>query len=221
MGIAREGWWYILPSIILALCVKILISPLWSIPFWLLTLILFYVFRETERIIPPSPLAIVSPVDGVVTKVEKGTDLYLQRNSVTVVVCVNALGEFGIRGPIEGKIQTQWLIQQGEKIPLDDTQRKQTYASEKPLDHSTYSLWIETDEQDDLVISMPLRRWPKPAWYAHVGERVGQGQRCGYITFGGTIELMLPENARLKVKEGDKVRSGSDILALFVHDKKT
>jgi phosphatidylserine decarboxylase len=49
------------------------------------------------------------------------------------------------------------------------------------------------------------------------GERVGQGQRCGYLHLGGLIELYLPHNARVLARINDRVRAGQDVVAQLVH----
>lgn len=81
-----------------------------------------------------------------------------------------------------------------------------------------FAQWIQSDEQDDIVMAVkPSAKWFRPLCYAHSGERVGQGQRCGIIPFGALVEISVPENSRLNVKVGDQVRAGSDTIATLVH----
>jgi len=39
----------------------------------------------------------------------------------------------------------------------------------------------------------------------------------GFVHLGGRVEIYLPENSRLLVKEGDVVQSGSDVIAKMIH----
>jgi phosphatidylserine decarboxylase len=77
---------------------------------------------------------------------------------------------------------------------------------------------LQTDEGDDLVMVMhrgALRNLPQ--CYVQVGERVGQGQRCGYVSMGGRVEVYLPCNSRPLAKPGSQVRAGADVIATLVH----
>ena len=49
--------------------------------------------------------------------------------------------------------------------------------------------------------------------YAHEGETVRAGEQCGIIKFGSRIDLFLPLDAEIKVKEGDIVRACETVLA--------
>jgi phosphatidylserine decarboxylase len=45
------------------------------------------------------------------------------------------------------------------------------------------------------------------------GETVGRGERVGLIKFGSRVDVIVPVEAELKVKIGDKVKGGSSVLA--------
>ena len=57
---------------------------------------------------------------------------------------------------------------------------------------------------------------PKPHCYAHSGERIGQGQRCGFFRFGTQVDVLVPESSRIDVKVADKVLAGTGIIATLV-----
>jgi phosphatidylserine decarboxylase len=46
-----------------------------------------------------------------------------------------------------------------------------------------------------------------------VGDRVERGERVGLIKFGSRVDILLPGNASLAVKRGDRVKGGSSVLA--------
>jgi phosphatidylserine decarboxylase len=80
-------------------------------------------------------------------------------------------------------------------------------------------LWIQTDEDDKVVFVLETPyHWQRPTYYVSVGERVGQGQRCGRTPFGGTVDLFIPASARPEVTHGDSVCAGVTVLATFNHD---
>jgi phosphatidylserine decarboxylase len=47
------------------------------------------------------------------------------------------------------------------------------------------------------------------------GDRVQRGQRMGLIKFGSRVDVLLPAEAELHVKVGDRVKGGSSILGVM------
>ena len=47
-----------------------------------------------------------------------------------------------------------------------------------------------------------------------VGDRVLRGQRMGMIKFGSRTDVLLPAEATLNVKVGQRVKGGSSILGM-------
>jgi hypothetical protein len=78
--------------------------------------------------------------------------------------------------------------------------------------------WIKTDEGDDAVLVIRTRMFrSRLRCRLRAGERIGHGQRCGFILFGAEVEVLVAENSRLQAKIGDKVIAGSSILGELVH----
>lgn len=196
--IAREGLVFVLASALAALAVLHFAGFYASLVLWAVCLLLVVVFRDPEREIPAVPLAVVSPADGKVTSISMEHDPYLARASIRIAIHMNPYGVYTTRSPIEGKV-------------LEPPNNPQTAGT-------PHGVWLQADELDDVVLVMnrgPLHNAPR--CYVRFGERVGQGQRCGFIHLGGQIDLYLPESARTLVAPGDLVRSGSDVIAKLVH----
>ena len=45
------------------------------------------------------------------------------------------------------------------------------------------------------------------------GDTVERGQRVGLIKFGSRVDVLLPAEAVLRVKKGQRVKGGSSVLA--------
>lgn len=45
------------------------------------------------------------------------------------------------------------------------------------------------------------------------GDRVERGQRVGLIKFGSRVDVLIPAEAVLRVRPGDRVKGGSSVLA--------
>ena len=170
----------------------------WSLPFWTGCGFVVYLFRDPEREIPSSPLAVVSPADGVIAFVGEVHDPYLDRQAILLVIEMGRFDVYSTRSPVEGKFLEPPNSGDGINRP--------------------HGVWMKTDEDDDLVMVMhrgPLNNLPH--CYVQIGQRVGQGQRCGFIQFGGRVEVYLPVNSRAQVESGSRVIAGSDVIATLVH----
>ena len=168
---------------------------------WLVYIVILFLFRDFSRVVPSQPLAIVSPLDGKVIKVEEAYDPYLKRVSQCIHLKQNALGEYNIHSPCEGKVENLWVIS-----PTEPT-------------YSQLALLIQTDEEDEVVVVANLQSIFRHATCSmSVGEKLGQGQRCGFMAFSCGIVLYLPSSAHITIKAGQSVRAGSDKLAEFVHE---
>jgi phosphatidylserine decarboxylase len=196
---ARAGW---LPFAVCAGLALFLVNSagwLWSLPAWLGCALIVYLFRDPWREIPASPLAVVSPADGTVENVTELDDPHLNRQAIQVSIQMNSTGVYSTRSPVEGKVM--------------ETPRNSDADNDQP-----HGVWLHTDEGDDLVVVMhrgPLHNLPQ--CFVGIGERVGQGQRCGYIHMGGRVEIYLPANCRIQVERGSRVKAGSDVIAVLVH----
>jgi phosphatidylserine decarboxylase len=213
--IAREGWFWIGIVIITAALLQFL-NDFISLPLWILALVLLFLFRDPFRKVPASPLAIVCPVDGRIVSVNKVHDGYLDREAVCVTILMGLTSVYSVHSPMEGKIIEQWL-----QAPRKIRAQEQGKSSSAP-DIKTYAQWIQSDEKDDVILVMEASTLrPRPRCYAHSGERIGQGQRCGYLRFGTRVDVLVPESTRIEVKVGDKVRAGTDIIATLIHSAAT
>ena len=210
--VAREGWPFIVPVILVAGGIHMVLGFLWALLPWLLVPLLIYAFRDPGRSIPSAPLGIVCPVDGKVTYVDQVADPLLARDAVRVRIRMNPLGAFSARSPIEGKVMEQWF-------PKAIHEKRAQAGAQSPLGADTrYAQWMRTDEEDDIVVSLSGGvRAVKPRCYLQTGERVGQGHRCGFIPLGGLVDVLLPESSRPEVEPGQKVRAGSDVIAHLLH----
>lgn len=178
------------------------ISVIW--PFWLMFALLLVLFRDFKRTIPAIPLAVVSPVDGRITDIKDAVhDPYLKRTAQSVRLRQSSLGEFNVHSPIEGKVQNLWV-------------RSASRHAESEL-----AVWVQTDELDDVVMVANLSSALRHAiCHISAGEKLGQGQRCGFMAFACEVEIYLPLTSSVSVGVDQPVRAGSDKLAEFVHEAK-
>lgn len=195
--IAKEGWKLITISIVIVAVIQHFYKHYADL-LWLIPIILIWLYRDPQRKLPSEPLGLLSPVDGEVVLAEPHPDPFLGRDAFLIRVCMSVTDIFSIRSITEGKIIQQWLD------PEDDD-------NERSLAHA---IQIKTDEGDDVMIVLrPGRFFKKLSCDAVIGQRIGQGYRCGVIPFGSCVDVYVPENCIIKTKVGDRVKSGTSCLA--------
>lgn len=208
--VSRAGWPYILVTAGAAGLAQHFFGGWWAAPLWGAAIGVAALFRDPERAIPAAPLAVLSPADGYVLGVDKTVDPYLKRDSICIRIQMSVLGVYTTRSPVEGKVAQRWYTAHGGVGEAD--------GGPGSPGEPRYGIWLRTDEHDDLVLSMVGGpRWRRPRCYVQYGERIGHGQRCGYICFGSRVDVFIAAGSRVAVRTGDRVRSGTSILATLIH----
>ena len=163
--------------------------------------LLFLLFRDPRRDVPPVALGIVSPVDGEVVEVDTTDRCVVQGEAYRVRIRIDLLGSYTARSPIEGRV-------------MDLHSRAEGVGPECPAN----ALWVETDEGSSVVLMFHEYRFGiPPKSFVRFGERVGQGNRCAYIRLARFAELYLPVDGKVHVKPGDTVVAGDDLIGAVPH----
>lgn len=200
MSIAKEAWRYCLLALGSASIVHVVIGFWVALPLWILTVLLLYVGRDPSRVIPSAPLGVVSPADGRILKVEKLTS----DSRTRVLIKMGLKDTYVLRSPTEGKLTKRW---EQSEMPTNGIR----------CEHLAFGVSIVTDEQDEVVLFIRGHKLFPMKCYMTLGERIGQGQRCGFSPFGACLEVMISTPIRMQVKIGDRVVGGESILGTLLH----
>ena len=162
---------------------------------------LVLVFRDPRRMIPASPLGVVSPVDGEVIEVGVSDHGIVNGEVHRIRIAIDSFGTYTARSPSEGKIMDL---------------RGDLPTGRAPPD--TRGLWVRTDENQDVLLQFHgYRLGVAPRAFIGFGERVGQGQRCAYLRLAREAEIQVPLDSRVLVEKGQAVRAGSTLIARLPH----
>lgn len=203
--IAHEGYPFIIFSLVITAFVAFLgISWL----FILATLVSFFViwfFRNPERHFTEEEKVVISPADGKVIKVENVE----MNNTIAgkfkkVSIFMNVFNVHVNRAPYNGKIAAV-NYHEGKFVSAN--------LDKASSDNERNEVQIQTDEGASIwavqIAGLIARRivcWVK------AGDAVKKGERFGLIRFGSRVDLYLPEDSRITVKIGEKVRAGETPL---------
>ena len=176
-----------------------------GIVFWCLPIFIFWLYRDPQRTVPAAPLGIISPVDGEIVSVDVMQDRLLDRQAIRLRIKSSALGAFSIRSVTEGKVMQYWL-------DIDKTPGGPCVSTNK-----CRAIWLQTDEGDDVVVIMQAHPMHQLHCRVATGERIGQGQRCGFLLFCHFVDVYLAADTRVDTKVGDHVQAGESIIAQLIH----
>ncbi len=204
---AREGWPFIIGTVVIAALVNILAGWIWAIPFWLIAFFVLQFFRDPPRVVPQKTNAVLSPADGRIVAVESVQDPYLKRDAIKVSVFMNVFNVHSNRSPVDGEVRNEWYF------PGKYINAKLPKAS---LENERNALWIKTDNGLDITCVQVAGLIAKRILcHVKTGDYLTRGQRFGFIRFGSRVDVYLPLNTEIKVTIGDKVYATLTILAEF------
>jgi phosphatidylserine decarboxylase len=174
----------------------------WSIAPVLLAAFFLWFFRDPERTIPSEPGLIVSPGDGLVTETAIIATREGPRQRISIFLSV-----FDVhvnRSPIAGVLASV-CYQKGQYLNAMNP------ASADRNEQNIVTVRGGGFEVTFKQIAGLLAR--RIVFNLKEGDRVDRGQRVGLIKFGSRVNVILPAEAELCVKVGQRVKGGSSVLA--------
>lgn len=207
-NINEDGWKFISIMVVLTLITTMIWFPLGCASF-ILTIWCFYSFRDPVRVTPVFSTAVIAPADGLIISItrEKGPDnVGLQNKNFTRICIYN--GPFDshyCRIPIRCRICK--TFENSGKL-FSGSLDKNNIGNEKR------TVYLKQNEGFDFVLQQTTILCSKRIVCSlKNGDEFSSGQRCGFIRFGGYIELFLPEKVQPIVCVGQKMIAGETIVA--------
>ena len=205
--IHKEGYKFLAISIFATFFIWIVYSSLVWI-FILLTIWVYYFFRDPERISINDDNYFVSPADGMIsqiTEISGPTELGLENNSFQrVSIFMNVFDCHVNRTPISGTVE-EILYQPGKFLNA---------SLDKASDENERNYYrIKTIKGDEIIITQIAGLIARRI-VCEVSEKqnLKQGERIGMIRFGSRVDIYL-NNKKILCKVGQKVTSGESLLA--------
>lgn len=168
-----------------------------------------YFFRNPRRVTPLMEGLVISPADGIVTKIEKATppkELKWEKKSLTrISIFLNVFDVHVNRIPIDGIIT---------KIHYHPGKFFNASLDKASLHNERNSLIIRTSSgQDILVVQIAGLIARRILCEVKTNQQVKAGETYGIIRFGSRVDLYLPEGINPQIVEGQRMIGGETILA--------
>jgi phosphatidylserine decarboxylase len=202
--VAREGWPYLSLAVVVSAVITYFFGW-WSIPFWIATVFILQFFRDPPREVPQGEGLVLCPADGRVLLVGIQKDPYRNVDALKISVFMNVFNVHSNRSPVDAVIKDV-VYSKGLFVNAS--------FDKASLDNERNALILRMDSGTELscvqVAGLIARRI---LCYVKPGERLGRGQRYGFIRFGSRVDVFLPPDAKPRVAIGDKVKATTTILA--------
>jgi phosphatidylserine decarboxylase len=174
-----------------------------TIPLVLAAFFLWF-FRDPPRLIPAGKGLIVSPGDGLVTETTTISTPHGPRQRISIFLSV-----FDVhvnRSPIAG-VLTAVRYQRGNYLNAMNP------ASADRNEQNVVTVRGQGFEVTFKQIAGLLAR--RIVFNLAEGSMVERGQRVGLIKFGSRVDVLVPAEALVHVKVGERVRGGSSVIAVM------
>lgn len=163
-------------------------------------------FRNPRRYFAGDNKQILAPADGKIVAIEMIEEgEYFKDKRLQISIFMSPINVHVNRYPVSG------IVRYAKYHPgayLVAWHPKSSLLNERT------SVVIETPEGQQVMykqIAGAVAR--RIIMYAREGLKVLQGQDSGFIRFGSRVDVILPPDANLLVKVGDKARGGEQVLA--------
>ena len=169
-------------------------------------LLIIQFFRNPKRNTLQNDKQVISPVDGKVVVIEEVTENeYFKDKRLQVSIFMSPINVHVTRYPIGGKILYS-KYHPGKYLfawhPKSSTKNERT------------TIVLENDNFGKVLYRQIAGALAKRIVnYAKVGGLAEQGKDAGFIKFGSRVDLFLPLNSQLLIKEGDRVIGGISEIA--------
>jgi phosphatidylserine decarboxylase len=218
MTIHKEGYKIIAWSTILFGVINILSfyifsfpSPVvsWVIFFATLVLLVFVIsfFRIPQRNYTVDDNAIIAPADGKIVVIEEiQADEYFTDRRLQVSIFMSPLNVHVNRNPVGGEVaysqyhSGKYLVAWHPKSSTDNERHTTVYRN---------------NEKEILVKQIAGAVAKRIINYLQVGQKVDQAGEMGFIKFGSRVDVLLPLNAKLKVRIGESSKGGVTVIATW------
>jgi len=205
LKIAPEGWPFIYVAAGLTLIVYGIARPWMAIVPFILLLFMVFFFRDPDRVIPAGQGIYVSPADGKVIAIKKEFEgEYLRRESIRISIFMSPLNVHVNRAPCDGTV---------ELVKHKDGRFKAAFTDEASLVNENTAMALKRGGNMILVKQIAGVLARRVVCRVKAGDTLKRGERYGIVKFGSRVDIHLPADVSVIVKEGQKVRAGETVIA--------
>ena len=172
-------------------------------------LLLFVIsfFRIPNRILTRQEDAIIAPADGKVVAIEEvQADEYFTDRRIQVSIFMSPLNVHVNRNPVTGEVVYS-QYHKGKYLVA--------WHPKSSTENERHSVVYRKEGKEILVKQIAGAVAKRIINYLQPGQQVKQTEEMGFIKFGSRVDLLLPLDAKILIKIGDKPQGGVTVLATW------
>ena len=203
---APEGRWFIIAAFVI-LVVLFLVSKYWWFGLLWLPIAIWVVafFRDPARPGDRGENLVIAPADGKVVSVLKVDEpAFHQSEAMRISIFMNVFDCHVNRYPSSGTVAFR-QYNPGKFI--------NAAAEKASVENEQSSIGLITGHGKVLVRQIAGLIARRIVTDHHEGKEVAQGDRLGMIRFGSRVDVFLPLNAEILVREGERTVAGVTVIA--------
>ena len=206
--IHKEGYKFLAISILITFVI-LFFSKILGIIFLLITVWVYYFFRDPERFSIEDDNYLVSPADGLITGISERSgpeELRLENTTYTrVSVFMNVFNCHVNRLPTTGKIEE--IYYKPGKF-LNASLDKASEENERNF----FKVKTTKDNEEIIIVQIAGLIARRIVCDVEQGQELKQGGRIGMIRFGSRVDLYF-KNKKVLAKLGQNVVAGESLIA--------
>ena len=207
-SIHKEGYKFLAISIIITFIV-LLFSNFFGSILILITIWIYYFFRDPERYSINDDAFLVSPADGLITDISERTgpvELQLENKTYTKVsVFMNVFNCHVNRTPLTG------MVEEINYKPGKFLNASLDKASEEN-ERNYYKIKCSKSGEEVIIVQIAGLIARRIVCEVEQGQNLKQGERIGMIRFGSRVDIFF-KNKKVLAKIGQNVVAGESLLA--------
>ena len=164
-------------------------------------------FRIPKRELTIEENAIVAPADGKVVVIEEiQADEYFTDRRIQVSIFMSPLNVHVNRNPVSGEVAYS-QYHKGKYLVA--------WHPKSSTENERHSIAYRKDGKEILVKQIAGALAKRISNYLKTGQLVKQADEMGFIKFGSRVDILLPLDAKIHVKIGDKPLGGVTVIATW------
>jgi len=181
----------------------------WIIFVATLGLLIFIIsfFRIPKRPLTVQENAIIAPADGNVVAIEEvQADEFFTDRRIQVSIFMSPLNVHVNRNPVSGEVVYS-KYHKGKYLVA--------WHPKSSIENERHSVVYKKNGKEILIKQIAGAVAKRIVNYLQAGQQVKQTEEMGFIKFGSRVDLLLPLDANIQVKIGDKPKGGVTVIALW------
>lgn len=171
--------------------------------------IIIYFFRDPDRVTPSGENLVISPADGKVVLIKEiDEQVYLKDKATQISIFLSPLDVHVNRNPISGKLEYLKYHPGKYLMAWDEHSSELNERADFGVLHSTGTKFLFKQ-----ITGFLARRI---VYHIAEGDELTAGERFGIMKFGSRMDVIVPANVEVKVKEGDRTIAGESIIGEIV-----